>query len=107
MGKTLMGWIWGFGPIFSLKSTPGARDVALLHRPIDDRVPSVGRALVVGGQGVSVDSRRDVRIGMAETCRYRGQRNAVRKQVRGVRMPQSVKAAVLDSGFSDSSNDHL
>ena len=78
-----------------------------MHRPFDDRVPGVSRALVVSGEGVSVDSRRDVRIGMAETCRYRGQRNAVRKQVRGVGVPQGVKAAGLDSGFSDSSNDHL
>lgn len=81
--------------------------VGSLHRSLYDGVPGVGRALVVGGQGVSVNSRRDVRIGMAETCRYRGQRNAVRKQVRSVRVPQGVKAAVLDSGFSDSSNDHL
>jgi hypothetical protein len=48
-----------------------------LHRPADDRVPGVGRALVVCAQGVSVNSRRDVRIGMTEACRYRRQRNGI------------------------------
>lgn len=35
-------------------------------RPLDDRIPGIGRALVIRGQSVSVDSRRDVGIGMAE-----------------------------------------
>jgi hypothetical protein len=70
-----------------------------LYWPLYDRIPGVGRALVISGQGVRVDSRRNVRISMTETCGHRRLRHAAREQVRRVRVAERVETAVLDSGF--------
>ena len=83
------------------------RSTSSLHAPLYNRVPRICGALVVRRQGASVNLRRHVRVRMAETCRYRGQRNAARKQVRGVRVPERMKAAVLDSSLSNAPDDDL
>lgn len=80
---------------------------ASLYWPINDAVPGLRAASIVGGKRVGVHLRGDIRVRVSEPRAHGGERHAVREQVRSASVAQAVKRCVADSCLPERPDDRL
>jgi hypothetical protein len=80
---------------------------ASLYFPLQELVPLIRRSLVIGGQGVSVNCRGNVRVSVTQSSRHDWKRNSVGQQTARVSVSQCVERCITDPGLFHTSHKGL